>query len=323
MTSQAKPVLGWIGLGSMGLNMAKNLQKHLSASGGPALNFTNRTLSRGVPLVELGGVPCATITDVVSKSDIIFSSGRSGNLNGKIMVDTSTVHPDTTVRVSKKVTEAGATFVSAPVSGASPVAEAGKLLFIVAGPTEATEAIAPYLKGVMGREVINLGEDVSKSSLMKTAGYHDLKNKGTGKADLVRNLLTASMMEMIAEAHVFAEKTGLGTEAMEKFIEENFGPLAGTISKRMTTGAYEPPRGGTPLSDLNLALKDVSHGITCAENAGTRLKIAEVALGHLKEAREFSKNQGGRPMDSSSMYGVIRRDAGLEFETDLVKKRDA
>ncbi|KAJ5041738.1 uncharacterized protein L3040_005307 [Drepanopeziza brunnea f. sp. 'multigermtubi'] len=307
MTSQAKPVLGWIGLGSMGLNMAKNLQKHLSASGGPALNFTNRTLSRGVPLVELGGVPCATITDVVSKSDIIFSSGRSGNLNGKIMVDTSTVHPDTTVRVSKKVTEAGATFVSAPVSGASPVAEAGKLLFIVAGPTEATEAIAPYLKGVMGREVINLGEDVSKSSLMKTAG----------------NLLTASMMEMIAEAHVFAEKTGLGTEAMEKFIEENFGPLAGTISKRMTTGAYEPPRGGTPLSDLNLALKDVSHGITCAENAGTRLKIAEVALGHLKEAREFSKNQGGRPMDSSSMYGVIRRDAGLEFETDLVKKRDA
>ncbi|KAI9051988.1 hypothetical protein LZ554_004242 [Drepanopeziza brunnea f. sp. 'monogermtubi'] len=323
MTSQAQPVLGWIGLGSMGLNMAKNLQKHLSATGGPALNFTNRTLSRGVPLVELGGIPCATVTDVVSKSDMIFSSGGSGNLSGKIMVDTSTVHPDTTVRVSKKLTEAGAIFVSgkaytdrtrnsadmtaAPVSGASPVAEAGKLLFIVAGPIEATEAIAPYLKGVMGKEVINLGEDVSKSSLMKTAG----------------NFLTASMMEMIAEAHVFAEKTGLGTEAMETFIEENFGPLAGTISKRMTTGAYEPPRGGTPLSDLNLALKDVSHGITCAENAGTRLKIAEVALGHLEEAREFSKKQGGRPMDSSSMYGIIRRDAGLEFETDLVRKRDA
>lgn len=58
----------------------------------------------------------------------------------------------------------------APVFGASPVAEAGQLLFIVAGPAAATKAIEPYLKGVMGRGVISLGEDVSKSSLMKTSG---------------------------------------------------------------------------------------------------------------------------------------------------------
>ncbi len=60
--------------------------------------------------------------------------------------------------------------IAAPVFGASPVAEAGQLLFIVAGPTAATEAIAPYLKGVMGRGVISLGEDVAKASLMKTSG---------------------------------------------------------------------------------------------------------------------------------------------------------
>lgn len=62
---------------------------------------------------------------------------------------------------------------AAPVFGASPVAEAGQLLFIVAGPDAATQAIEPYLKGVMGRAVISLGEDVSKSSLMKTSGYND------------------------------------------------------------------------------------------------------------------------------------------------------
>jgi 3-hydroxyisobutyrate dehydrogenase-like beta-hydroxyacid dehydrogenase len=59
----------------------------------------------------------------------------------------------------------------APVSGSSAVAEAGQVLFIVAGPSTATAAITPYLKGVMGREVIYLGEDVSKSSLLKTCGY--------------------------------------------------------------------------------------------------------------------------------------------------------
>ncbi|KAH9219272.1 NAD binding domain of 6-phosphogluconate dehydrogenase-domain-containing protein [Leptodontidium sp. 2 PMI_412] len=315
----------------MGLNMAKNLQKNLTATGGPALNFTNRTLSRGVALVELGGVPCATIADVISKSDIVFSSSKlmkgqisddsvldsivsemlaCGSLTGKIIVDTSTVHPDSSVRASEKLTEAGAVFAAAPVFGASPVAEAGQLLFVVAGPTAATEAIAPYLKGVMGREVISLGEDVSKASLMKTSG---------------RNFITATMMEMISEAHVFAEKTGLGSEAMETLIKENYGPLAYTMSRRLTTGVYVPAKkvDEKPWSDLNLAIKDVGHGITAAENAGTRLKIGEVVLGHLKEAKEYSESHGGRSLDSSSMYGVIRKEAGLDFETDLVKERDA
>ncbi|KAK0113512.1 hypothetical protein ONS95_013768 [Cadophora gregata] len=240
MATGTQPVLGWIGLGSMGLNMAKNLQKHLTASVAPPLNFTNRTLSRGVSLVELGGIPCATIAELVSKADIIFSSISDdsvldnivskmlacSSLVGKIIVDTSTVHPDSSVRASKKLTEAGAVFVAAPVFGASPVAEAGQLLFVVAGPRVATEAIAPYLKGVMGREVISLGEDVSKASLMKTSG----------------NFITAGMMEIVAEAHVFAEKTGLGSEAMELLIKENYGPLAYTISRRLTTGVYFPAK---------------------------------------------------------------------------------
>lgn len=320
MAPQNQPVLGWIGLGSMGLNMAKNLQKHLTSIGAPPLNFTNRTLSRGVTLVELGGVPCATIAEVISKSNIIFSSISDDSvldsivsemlacsLADKIVVDTSTVHPDTSVRASKILTEAGATFAAAPVFGASPVAEAGQLLFVVAGPSAATEAIAPYLKGVMGREVINLGEDVSKASLMKTSG----------------NFITAAMMEIVAEAHVFAEKTGLGSEAMETLIKENYGPLAYTMSRRLTTGVYVPAKNEKPWSDLNLAIKDVGHGITAAEQAGAKLKTGEVVLGHLKEAREYAESQGARVMDSSSMYGVIRKDAGLDFETELVKKRDA
>jgi hypothetical protein len=74
---------------------------------------------------------------------------------------------------------------------------------------------------------------------------------------------------------------------------------------------------------LTLAVKDVSHGIAVAEEAGTRLKVAEVALNHLKRAQEHAKADGDRPLDSTSMYGVIRQDAGLDFETDLVKERDA
>lgn len=173
----------------------------------------------------------------------------------------------------------------APVFGASPVAEAGQILFIIAGPKHATQTISPFIKGVMGRGIIDLGEDVSKASLMKTSG----------------NFITAAMMEIVSEAHVFAEKTGLGSDNLEALIKENYGPLMHTMSKRLTTGAYCPPKGEKPWSDLNLAIKDVGHGITCAEGAGTRLKVAEVALGHLKESKTYADEDGGRAMDSSSM----------------------
>lgn len=74
-------------------------------------------------------------------------------------------------------------------------------------------------------------------------------------------------------------------------------------------------------SDLNLAIKDVQHGIDCAQAVGTRLKVAEVAMEHLKRAKEYSNNNNERSLDSSSLYGVIRQDAGLDFRNDIVMSR--
>lgn len=128
-------------------------------------------------------------------------------------------------------------------------------------------------------------------------------------------------MEVVAEAHVFAEKTGLGSEAMETLIEQQYGPLPLSMSKRLTTGAYMPAKGERPWSDLNLALKDVGHGIQCAQDSGMRLPVGEMVLQHLQEAKAFSEEKG-RALDSSSMYGILRKQAGLKFETDLVKNRD-
>ncbi|RTE79231.1 hypothetical protein BHE90_006286 [Fusarium euwallaceae] len=318
----AFPRIGWIGLGSMGLPMATNLQKHLASLGAPNLHYFNRNISRGDSLKGLGGQPSPTARDLVASSDIVFMSlsddsalestldaiidpTSANQLAGKVVADTSTVHPDSSAKAQARLAEKGAKFIASPVFGASPVAAQGKLLWIVAGPDDAVQAISPYLEGVMGRGVIRVGEDVRQSSMMKTAG----------------NFITAGMMEIVAEAHVLAEKSGLGSKNLEALIEQQYGPLALSMSQRLTTGAYMPARGDRPWSDLNLALKDVGHGITCAEQAGTRLEVAEVAIKHLKEASQFSEAEG-RPLDSSSMYGVLRKEAGLSFETDLVKERD-
>lgn len=58
----------------MGLAMALNLQKRLSATGSRSLHYTNRTISRGSPLQEVGGVPCTSVQEVVETSDIVFIS---------------------------------------------------------------------------------------------------------------------------------------------------------------------------------------------------------------------------------------------------------
>ncbi|KAI2615832.1 6-phosphogluconate dehydrogenase [Hypoxylon sp. NC1633] len=312
-----KPQVGWIGLGSMGIGMSMNLQKYLSSSGAPALIYTNRTLSRGEPLKALGASPAESAREVATKSEIIFSCVSndavlkstadeviaSGGLKGKVYVDCSTVHPETVLEVSKEVSAAGGEFVASPVFGAATMAEAGKLIFVTAGPSTATKRIAPYLNGVMGRSVIEMGEDVSKSSLVKIAG----------------NICVVSFMEVISEAHVFVEKTGLGSAILEKMLGDMFGPVIESYSKRITTGVYAPAPDGKAGFDVALAIKDAKHALNCADAAGARLETSEVALRHMETAQKL---QGNRPLDSSSMYGAIRTESGLDFFTDLCKKRD-
>ena len=67
----------------------------------------------------------------------------------------------------------------------------------------------------------------------------------------------------------------------------------------------------------------MQHGITAAHDAGMRLKVAEIALDNMVRAKECSDARGGRPLDSSSGYGITRQDAGLDFESTFVKERDS
>lgn len=93
------------------------------------------------------------------------------SLEGKVWVDTSTVHPDTCARCSERLGQNGATFVASPVFGASPMAAAGKLIFSMAGPAATIDRIGPFILSAMGRSIINMGEDVRKASLLKISGY--------------------------------------------------------------------------------------------------------------------------------------------------------
>ncbi|KAI9929344.1 hypothetical protein MW887_000812 [Aspergillus wentii] len=292
--------IGWIGLGSMGLAMALNLQSHLSRVGAPSLRFYNRTEARGESIREIGGVQSTGVQDVIASVDICFISVSdervvssiinsvleipADQLRGKIVVDTSTIHPDTSSWAQRHLSGKGASFIAAPVFGASPVAMEGKLLFVVAGADEAVKAIEPFVDGVMARKTLYLGTDAAQASLLKTTG----------------NFITGGMMELISEAHVFAEKSGIGNEALESLIEHQYGPLPFATSKRITGGHYIPARDERPWSDLQLAQKDMKLGVDYAEKVGTSLPIADVVIDHYGEARRYGE-ENKRALDSSSM----------------------
>ena len=120
------PQLCWIGLGNMGRGMAKNLVEKGSLTS--PLILYNRTTSRAEALhSKVSNTTVAhTLEEAVSPADIIFIclgddpavqstisriTSSKASIKDKLIVDCSTVHPDTTTSISKTVTESGAHFV--------------------------------------------------------------------------------------------------------------------------------------------------------------------------------------------------------------------
>ena len=88
------------------------------------------------------------------------------NIGGKLVVDCSTVHPDTTMQEANAVHANGGSFVACPVFGSATMAEAGQLISVLAGEGTAVEKVKPFCKGVISREVIDLsGEEPGKATL--------------------------------------------------------------------------------------------------------------------------------------------------------------
>lgn len=190
-----------------------------------------------------------TLAEVVTQSDLIFTCvgddravlavfeelSLQPGIGGKVLVDCSTVHPDTSTRLAEIAAGRGAQFVACPVFGAPAVAEAGMLVAIAAGPAAAVQKLRPYLTGVMARATLDFsGEEPGKASCLKVIGCTMLLN----------------MIEALAEGHVLAEKTGLGPERLHLFVEEMFGGAYAAYSKRMLSGDYftrEPVGAGSPL----------------------------------------------------------------------------
>jgi 3-hydroxyisobutyrate dehydrogenase-like beta-hydroxyacid dehydrogenase len=149
--------IGFVGLGAMGARMADRFLK-----AGQPVYGTNRTASKAAPLIQRGLVWRDTPREVAEAAEVTFSmvlddaaleavvSGADGILAGlapgKLYVDMSTVSPDLSREVAKRVRELGAGMLDAPVSGSVPQAEAGSLTIMVGGEAAAFTRVEPRLR---------------------------------------------------------------------------------------------------------------------------------------------------------------------------------
>ncbi|KAH7137107.1 NAD binding domain of 6-phosphogluconate dehydrogenase-domain-containing protein [Dactylonectria estremocensis] len=304
------PKVLWIGLGNMGRGMSKNIVEKGNLDS-PLLVYnrsSKRTVDFSRSLPEGKTEVVESLTDGVSRADVIFSCVANDeavqelfetvfevDVTGKLFIESSTIHPDTTEAIAKEVVARGAEFVAAPVFGAPAMADAGQLVGVLAGPLASVARAKPWFIGVISRAEIDLSDEpYGKALTLKVLG----------------NTFILNMVEQLAEAHVVAEKSGLGTDAVHKFVEAIFpGPYA-AYSTRMRTGDYY--KREEPLFAVDLARKDARHAMSLAEAAGARLRNVETADAHLAQLKEHAGLSG----DIAGIYGAARKEAGLKFEND-------
>ncbi|KAL4978577.1 hypothetical protein BDW66DRAFT_158090 [Aspergillus desertorum] len=316
-TTMASETVAWIGLGNIGRGMSRNIA--LKGPQKKPLILYNRTASKASAFTETinaekpqAAVAVSTLTAAVKDASIAFicvgddsaldqiiktiTSDGSLNLKGKIIVDCSTVHPDTSRRVHSTLSSEGATFIACPVFGAPNAADAGQMVVVPAGSREAITRIQPFLEGVTSKAVLDVGpeaeKDVGRASLLKVLG----------------NTFILNTVETLAEGLVAAEKSGLGVDVYQQWVSTMFpGPFA-KYAERMATGDYF--KHEEPLFAVDLARKDLRHAANIAERTGMSLPSVKVTDDFLKVVREEKGEKG----DIAGVYGAIRKASGLPYD---------
>ena len=154
----SRPTVGFIGLGRMGLPMARNLLR----TGFPVVAH-NRSRGNVDIIASEGAVKATSPAEVARSSHIVLTClpdvpaveqvyfGENGLLPairpGHLLIDHSTVGPTTSQQIAKAASQRGAPFLDAPISGGIERAADATLTIMVGGDRQAFDAVLPVMQG--------------------------------------------------------------------------------------------------------------------------------------------------------------------------------
>ncbi|WP_435090866.1 NAD(P)-dependent oxidoreductase [Candidatus Pelagibacter bacterium nBUS_30] len=282
--------IGFIGIGLMGLPMAKNILK-----AGYNLKAFNRSQSKAEPLKEFGAEISPTINDVVNESDVLItmltddtaiddvmnSSNFLDNLkSGATVIDMSSVKPTTATKYYNNLKLKNINYLDAPVSGGTIGAEEASLAIMVGGEQKVFD------------EVIDIFKTMGNPTLVGPSGSGQVSK-------LANQVIVGLTIGAVAEAITLCEKAGANPDKMIKALSGGWADskILQTHGKRMIDKDF------TPKGRTSVHLKDMNNILECANSYNTHLPISNL----VKEMYKTLVENGHGETDHSSIYKEIER----------------
>lgn len=262
----APKTIAFVGLGSMGMPMAR----HLVAAGFAVRGYDVRPESRAA-LVAAGGAPAeelaaaavgadAIILMVVNAAqaeDVLFAQGALERLAPKAhVILMATCPPEAVKAIAARVLAAGRRFVDAPVSGGVVGAEAAKLSIMAAAPAETLEAVRPVL-AALGDRIFHVGTAPGQGATVKA----------------VNQLLCGVHIAAAAEALALAGQVGVDLNVVLEILSGS-SASSWMLRDRGPRMLEEAPR---VTSAVDIFVKDLGIVLEAGRDTGAALPLAALA----------------------------------------------
>ena len=290
--------VGFIGVGVMGGPMALNILK-----GGHELTVFDRSQEAVDKLVQAGAKAASSPKEVGAASEIVVTmlpepqhveqvvlgaDGVAAGLRpGGLVIDMSTIDPQTSRKVGDALRQRGMEMVDSPVGKTSEHAATGTLTLMVGGNKEAIERAMPVLK-CMGTDTFFCG------------------GPGTGHAmKITNNLLATTIMMANTEALAIGIKSGLTLELMQEVMRTTMAwnqQFAVAMPKKAFVGDDSPGFA------IRLACKDVRLACDLAQSLGFDALVGRGA----QKTMENAMAQGLGDRDTAAIMFAREKDLGIE-----------
>ncbi len=296
-----KPVIGFIGLGIMGKNMAL----HVLQRGYP-LVVHNRSRGAVAELVAAGARDGGSPRGVAEQAEIILLclpdapdvqavvEGPAGVFEGitpgKIIVDMSSISPVTARALAAKAARLGVTMLDAPVSGGEIGAQQGTLTIMVGGHPEAFARVLPVLE-TMGKNIVHMGE------------------AGAGQVTKACNqVVIALTIAAVGEALTLAAKAGVDPARVREVL------LGGFANSRVLDahGKRILDRNFRPGFRARLQHKDLKAALATGREYGVAMPVT----GLVHELFTALVAMGRGDLDHSALAMLIAEMSGLKMEAE-------
>ena len=290
--------IAYLGMGTMGSGMAANLAK-----AGHEVSAWNRT-PKTSPVLQDAGLRVTTdlasalagaevvmycLSDDAAVDDLVFGSHNLLEQvpAGAVIIDLSTIDPETSNRERAAFEAKGHAFLDAPVFGTKGEAEGAGLWIVVGGPKNVFDSALPLFQAIS-----------------ETVHYMGEGGKGTSMK-LVGNLLVASQLQALGEALTLAKKAGLNLADVQEVLDvaDFRTPIYYGVGRGAQAGDY------TVNFALKLMLKDAKLIQDFAGRLGSPVPTAATAQKYIEE----SIKDGHGDLNASALILAIAKEAGVDL----------